>query len=311
MIDTLHQKPLISVIMNCLNSEKYLREAIDSVYAQTYTNWEIIFWDNAGSDGSAAIAQSYDEKLRYFRGSSTVPLGAARNRAIEQACGEYLAFLDCDDLWLPTKLEKQLPLFNDPAVDVVYSDALYFNALGQCHRLYGRRPYYVGDCFGELLVNYCIALLTVIIRRNALDRQPHWFDERFQVSEESELFLRLAYTHKLAMFNEPLAKYRVHAESWTFTRPELFEQERELMLQKFQELLPEFTTAYASHIKALRTRSAFAKAKQLWIAGHGAAARVTLKPYLNNVRTSLLYVSSFAPAVLGRLIDQRWNVLPK
>ncbi len=121
------RSPLISVIMNCLNCAKYLKEAIDSVYAQTYTNWEIIFWDNASTDRSAEIARSYDGRLRYFRGSETVPLGEARNRALEQARGEFIAFLDCDDLWMPQKLEKQLPLFDDPEVGLVFSDSIIFN----------------------------------------------------------------------------------------------------------------------------------------------------------------------------------------
>src|SRR5437868_4501867 len=101
--------PLVSVIMNCLNGEQFLRDAIDSVIAQTYANWEIVFWDNASTDASASIAQSYhDDRIRYFRGDSTVPLGHARNLAIQKSRGTFIAFLDCDDLWLPTKLEKQL-----------------------------------------------------------------------------------------------------------------------------------------------------------------------------------------------------------
>ena len=59
-------QPLVSVIMNCYNSDKYLKEAIDSVYNQSYSNWEIIFWDNASNDSSSAIAKSYDERLKYF-----------------------------------------------------------------------------------------------------------------------------------------------------------------------------------------------------------------------------------------------------
>ena len=61
-------QPLVSVIMNCYNGEKYLREAIDSIYAQTYTNWEIIFWDNASTDNSAEIAKLSDSRLKYFYG---------------------------------------------------------------------------------------------------------------------------------------------------------------------------------------------------------------------------------------------------
>ena len=103
--------PEVSVIMNCYNCSKYLKEAIDSVYAQTYQDWEIVFWDNASSDNSAEIAKRYNNKLKYFHAEITIPLGQARNRAIEKAKGKYIAFLDCDDVWLPEKLEKQVKVF--------------------------------------------------------------------------------------------------------------------------------------------------------------------------------------------------------
>ena len=104
----IQKTPLVSVIMNCLNGEQYLREAIDSVYAQTYDNWEIIFWDNASYDGTKKIAKSYDSKLKYFKSEVTSILGAARVLAVEKAKGEYFAFLDCDDIWYKEKLDKQM-----------------------------------------------------------------------------------------------------------------------------------------------------------------------------------------------------------
>src|SRR3990167_8655863 len=113
--------PVVSVLMNCLNCSLYLEEAIDSVYAQTYKDWEIIFWDNASTDSSAEIAQRYDEKLRYFRADISLPLYGSRNLALQKARGKYIAILDCDDLWLPNKLEKQIPLFErDGKVGLVY-----------------------------------------------------------------------------------------------------------------------------------------------------------------------------------------------
>ena len=77
--------PAVSVIMNCLNSARDLRAALDSLMAQTFGNFEVIFWDNGSTDDSPAIAQSYGPKLRYFRGETTVPLGAARNLALMRA----------------------------------------------------------------------------------------------------------------------------------------------------------------------------------------------------------------------------------
>ncbi|MEK7079138.1 MAG: glycosyltransferase, partial [Patescibacteria group bacterium] len=70
----LNSVPKVSIIMNCFNGSKYLRESIDSVYAQTYRNWEIIFWDNASTDNSAEIAKNYDSRLRYFRSERNYPL---------------------------------------------------------------------------------------------------------------------------------------------------------------------------------------------------------------------------------------------
>ena len=89
----MESSPLVSIIMNCLNGERYLRQAIDSVFNQTYTEWEIIFWDNVSTDKSAEIAKSYGERVRYFKSTKTYPLGKARNLAIEKAQGDFIAFL--------------------------------------------------------------------------------------------------------------------------------------------------------------------------------------------------------------------------
>ena len=87
-------KPLVSVIMNCYNGDRFLRKAIDSVYCQTYDNWEIIFWDNASTDSSTAIAKSYDKKIKYFKSFETTLLGEARVKATEKAKGDYFKSLN-------------------------------------------------------------------------------------------------------------------------------------------------------------------------------------------------------------------------
>ena len=81
--------PLVSIIINCYNGEKYLAEAINSIYAQTYKNWEIIFWDNASIDKSATIAKSYDKKLKYYHSKSTTTLSYARLQAVKKTKGIY------------------------------------------------------------------------------------------------------------------------------------------------------------------------------------------------------------------------------
>lgn len=302
--------PLVSVIMNCYNSAQFLREAIDSVYSQTYSNWEIIFLDNASTDNSAEIAKSYDSKLRYYREELTITLGAARNKAIAQVQGDFVAFLDCDDIWLPCKLEKQIPLFHNNNVNLVYSDVINFNLAGVEKRLYDRRKFYIGDCFRELLADYFLSLVTVVVRRSALLSQPFCFDERLQVSEEVDLFLRLAYCGQFAMVPEALAKYRIHSQSWTIKRPELFWEECDQILDQYEKLFPDFNMRFAKEIRTWRLMSLCSKAAYLWMAGDAVEARKILRPYLNFARPLIVYLLSFFPSFIGRMIKTGRVVTP-
>ena len=118
--------PLVSVIMNIRNGAAFLREALDSVMAQTFTDWELIAWDDCSTDNSAQIVAEYqDLRVRYFLSPDETPLGKARDNAIRQATGEWLAFLDQDDLWTSTKLEKQMALADGP-VGIIYGRAVLF-----------------------------------------------------------------------------------------------------------------------------------------------------------------------------------------
>src|SRR5689334_22686461 len=92
--------PRFSIIMNIYNGEPYLRAAIDSVLAQTFRDWELIIWDDLSTDGGTAIGKSYaDPRIRYILTDEHVPISIARERAIALARGQWLAFLDQDDIW--------------------------------------------------------------------------------------------------------------------------------------------------------------------------------------------------------------------
>lgn len=275
------KKPIVSVIMNCFNGDKYLAEAIDSVFAQTYKNWEIIFWDNMSTDQSAKIAKSYDRKLRYFKGEEFLPLGAARNKAIEQARGEYIAFLDCDDIWLPQKLERQIPIFNnDLKVGLVFSDAIYFNQKGKFFRLYDKKKPPEGYVFRQLLKNYFLCLPTVIIRKITLFGLSEWFDSRFNYIEEADLFLRIAHDWKLAYVNEILAKYRMHKGSWTFSHKHSFSNEGEILIGKLLNLYLNFSKEYNRELKVMKSQIGYEKFSLYWKNREKKKARQYLRPFL-------------------------------
>jgi glycosyltransferase involved in cell wall biosynthesis len=290
------EPPLVTVIMNCLNCEKYLKQAIDSVYAQTYTNWEIIFWDNASTDKSMAIAKSYEDRLRYFRGDQTIPVGAARNKALEQAKGGFIAFLDCDDLWMPEKLEKQIPLFDDPQVGLVFCDVIFFNDEGKTKQLYESRHYWTGHCFPHLLSHYFLSLPSVIIRKSALEHLEEWFDPRFNMIEEADLFTRIAYFWKLAMVQEPLAKWRVHGSSLTYAESNPLAEEMPLMLAKFHQIFPDFSQKFAKEIKRLKWQVSIDTALHHLRMGDNYRARSCLSQYkFLNLKTLLLFLITLFP----------------
>lgn len=290
--------PRVSVIVNCFNGEKYLKAAIDSVYAQTYTNWEIIFWDNASSDRSAEIVQGYDERLRYFKGEQTIPLGAARNKALEKATGELIAFLDCDDLWLFDKLNAQVPLFDDPNIGFVYSDAVYFTDAGKKWLLYGNKKLPSGKIFPQLLQRYFLCMGTVVLRKAVLDGMSEWFDNGFNLSEEADLFMRIAYKHEGTYASKPLMMYRLHQNMSSVTMKDQYPGELELLLKKITLLHPEISSLYPKEIGTLRSTIQCLFALQDLKNGKRHQARHRVRTYLvgyGNRLASMIFIFSFLP----------------
>jgi glycosyltransferase involved in cell wall biosynthesis len=206
-------QPFVSIIMNCYNGQKYLREAIDSVYAQTYKNWGIIFWDNASTDKSAEIANSYDSKLRYFRGENTITLGAARNKALEKCDGDYIAFLDADDLWISEKLEIQMQTMkNKPESILYYSDGYNLYDKKKTKKKFSSHPnvnFYDGAIFNKLILSNFINWQTVLINK-LLANDDLYFNETLTFAEDHEILLRLSLLGDVTFSPEPLIYYRIH-----------------------------------------------------------------------------------------------------
>ena len=154
----------VSVIMPCHNGEKYLRHALDSVLAQTFQDWELLIVDDGSTDGSTAIAEEYcakDSRIRLLHTEcSTGKPATPRNVGIEAAQGRFIAFLDCDDQWLPDKLEHQLPLFKWDNCATVFSFYKKMDAMGTVRSAVVTSPASVD--FDQLLDGNCIGNLTGI-----------------------------------------------------------------------------------------------------------------------------------------------------
>jgi|APSaa5957512535_1039671.scaffolds.fasta_scaffold07254_4 glycosyltransferase involved in cell wall biosynthesis len=225
---------LVSIVMNCFNCEKYLREAIDSVYAQTYQDWEIIFWDNASTDSSAEIAQSYDSKLKYFCGDKLVPLYEARNFALQYCTGETVAFLDCDDVWLEQKLKLQIEYAVNKSAPVVATEFLivdeksrYISTVKQDSDLID---------FDQLLKINPISISSIIIDRSLLER--YCFNSTYQLLGDFDLWLRITLKESIHMIHEVTQLSRRHEQNTSKIYFFLWQQERQALVKSFL-VLPE------------------------------------------------------------------------
>ncbi|MDF1795442.1 MAG: glycosyltransferase [Coxiellaceae bacterium] len=236
----MHKLPLVSIIMNCFNGEKYLQEAIDSVYAQTYTNWEIIFFDNASTDSSAEIAKSYGSKLKYYKNNITVPLYAARNLAVDYCNGELVAFLDCDDVWLCAKLEAQVELYRQ-GYKLIYND---FSLINECGNELKKTPQknISGWITRELFKRNVISISSAMISARELKR--HKFDPIYDLLGDYDLWMRLSLCMPVGSINEILQYSRQHGDNLTYKLKKKWLKERRHFVRKFMRLCP--INAYAA-----------------------------------------------------------------
>ena len=207
-------KPLVSIIVNCYNGEKYLQDAINSIYAQSYQNWEIIFWDNNSSDNSAEIALSCDRKLRYYKSQFTTPLGKARTQAVSKAKGEYLAFLDCDDLWHTKKIEKQIvEILNRNDVGLIYCKTNIISGDGEVISKYSKQKSLIqGDIFEELAKHNFIPFVSALIPLR-IYYECGGFPDSYENATDYCLFLSIANKYKVLAIQEPYCDYRLHSNN--------------------------------------------------------------------------------------------------
>ncbi len=207
------KEPLVSIIVNCYNGEKYLDDSLKSIINQSYKNWEVIFWDNLSTDNSKSIFNKYkDKRFKYFLSDKHSILYHARNQALKKANGDFIAFLDTDDLWLSNKLEKQIKLFSDENIGLVYSNYLKYNknSLLKKKKLASKKILPVGNVTDKLLNEYSVGMLTVVLRKKFLNIGTEIFNTSYDMLSDMDFILKYSKKFKFECVQEPLAIYRQH-----------------------------------------------------------------------------------------------------
>lgn len=211
--------PLVSVIVPVFNGRDFLEAAIDSALAQT-VSLEIVVVDDGSTDGSGDIAATIAERhprVRLIRQTNR-GLAGARNVGLYQSRGMYVAFLDADDLWLPRKLETQVPFLGEDRV--VFSDAFVMRGASTCEeRIFARGTLDRPIDFERLLEHNLVPILTAVIGRRLL-LDVGGFDEELRSVEDWDLWLRLCLTRdvEFVAIAEPLACYRVNPDGLSSDR---------------------------------------------------------------------------------------------
>lgn len=217
-------QPKVSVVVPTYNCAKYLHETIHSILTQTLGDFEIIIVDDGSTDDTEKLVQNYlhasGDKIKYIKQENSGP-ACARNTGIRESSGEFISFLDADDLWLPNKLSAQIGAFDkNPHVGLVHTDSFRF---GGSKGIYCNRSWMSAEQIerqsGNIFLDYyfrrCrIMPTTVMIKRECIDKVCY-FDEKLSKlgSEDREFFLRILWYYRALYIDEPLAKYRIRSDS--------------------------------------------------------------------------------------------------
>lgn len=208
--------PLVSIIIPAYNAAEFMGETLESVFAQTYKNWEVIVVNDGSSDTARLeqVLKRYPSNLIYIK-QENQGAAVARNTGLRAANGEFVAFLDADDRWLPSFLEKQINLLKSNNADVVFADAMLFGD----SRLDGRTFMQLNPLGGDVTAENLLAVKVTILTSTVLARKEVIFDVGlFDVSlrrgQDFDLWLRLAkYGARFANSRDVLAHHRIVEDS--------------------------------------------------------------------------------------------------
>lgn len=210
--------PKVSVIIPTYNCKEYVTIATESVLAQTFKDYELIVVDDGSTDETSQVLEQYEDRITYIYQENR-ERSAARNTGIRASSGEYLAFLDADDTWLPNKLEQQVTILDqDSDIVLTYCQALYIDSCGNPVQYLGKwatlddQPNIViADQSRELILgNAVVGGGSTVMVRASLLTAIGLFDETLSYPEDWDLWARLSRQGPFAYIPKPLACYRVY-----------------------------------------------------------------------------------------------------
>lgn len=224
--------PIVTAIIIFLNGERYIEESIQSIFSQTYKHWELLLVDDGSTDESSTIARRYAEQYadRVFylehEGHQNRGMSASRNLGIQHARGEFIAFLDADDIWLPYKLEEQLKIFDAfPDAGMVYGKTLLWHSWTNKPEDSNKDRFLSLGVRPNALIKPPRLLLTLlegsqapttcnaIVRKSVIEQVGHFEEEFRGMYEDQVFFSKVLLQIPVFVSDRCWAKYRQHSDS--------------------------------------------------------------------------------------------------
>jgi len=304
--------PRVSVIIPVHNGSRTIAEALDSVFTQTFDAYEVIVVNDASRDECLEVLESYGPRIRLVSLMENRGQSAARNLGASLAQGEYLAFLDQDDVWYPRKLERQVAILDQhPEVGLVYSDLDEVDEQGHYKTLTVHRSYGMGHPKPSLVTivieDLFVLPSTVVCRKRSFEKAGG-FDERLIGYEDDDLWIRMWPLCRFDYLPEALVKWRIHRNS--SSESPLMERSRQIFYQKLMSHFADdpfmqgvvrkrFYTVYGSRGTQLLRRGEKTRARaHYWMA-------LRNRPYAPLMVCR--WLSTFFPYRIVRMTDAAWQ----
>ena len=265
LANNLNNEPLVSIIVNCFNGEKYLEECLISLKNQTYKNWEVIFWDNHSTDNSKKIFDKFnDKRFKYYLSPKHVFLYEARDLAVKASQGDFIAFCDVDDFWSQERLEYQVPLFKNKDTSIVYCNQWLFNDKTKKKTKLKKDLLTKGNlCSSIIGKKSAVTILTAIIRKSAYFNLKVGFNKDYQIIGDFDFFVRISKKCLFDCVQKPLVFYRLHENNFTKKNRELELKELENWYKDIKSLLTKEELDLINEIILYRKITIFILKRQL------------------------------------------------
>ncbi|MCF6150425.1 MAG: glycosyltransferase [Candidatus Kuenenia sp.] len=287
--------PLVSIIMPTYNCAGYLPEAINSVLAQTYDAHELIVIDDGSTDNTKSVLAPYMEKIQYIDLGRNEGLPIARNTGIHAARGEYFAFLDADDIWMPEKLEVTMEQFlKNPDVGMVYSKHINIDSKSQFRegKIRGKLP--SGNIFLQLFFEQNFVICSSVVVRKDVFHATGLFDFDLVNCQDWDMWLRITFYYKVIGINTPLVKYRHSSKSLSKNRNNVLKYQQ-VVIDKIYTMFKDKENGISEKIYKKRLAAHYAKIGRHYMRiGDKTTAkenfRLSLKMDPINIRTLRYYL---------------------